>query len=77
MGTLVPVLFRRRESEAFTLFLFLSNLGIIMQKLLNAYRANPTPANHARLQAYINKHPFAVCLAPEETQFLKAHNFTI
>jgi hypothetical protein len=48
-----------------------------MQKLLNAYRTNPTPANHARLQAYINKHPFAVCLAPEETAFLKAHNFSI
>ena len=49
-----------------------------MQKLLNTYRTNPTPANHAKLQAYLNKHMMAVCLAlPEEIAFLKAHNFSI
>ena len=49
-----------------------------MQKLLNAYRTNPTPANHAKLQAYLNKHMMAVCLAlPEEIAFLKANNFSI
>lgn len=49
-----------------------------MQKLLNAYRTNPTPATHAKLQAYLNKHMMAVCLAlPEDIAFLRAHNFSI
>ena len=49
-----------------------------MQKLLNAYRTNPTPATHAKLQAYLNKHMMAVCLAlPEDIAFLRANNFSI
>ena len=49
-----------------------------MQKLINAYRALPTPANRARLQAYLNKHLMAVCLAaPEELTFLRAHEFKL
>jgi len=49
-----------------------------MNKLLNAYRSNPCRANHAKLQAYLNKHMMAVCTAtPEDIQFLKAHQFSI
>ena len=49
-----------------------------MQRLLNIYRTTPTPANHAKLQAYLNKHMMAVCLASiEDIAFLRAHNFEI
>jgi hypothetical protein len=49
-----------------------------MQRLLNTYRTKPTPANRAKLQAYLNKHMMAVCLAtPEDIAFLKANGFTI
>jgi hypothetical protein len=49
-----------------------------MTKLLNTYRKLPSPANRAKLQAYLNKHMMAVCMAtPEEIAFLKAHAFTI
>jgi hypothetical protein len=49
-----------------------------MRKLLNAYKALPSPTNRAKLQTYLNKHMMAVCLAtPEEIAFLKAHDFTI
>ena len=47
-----------------------------MSKLIAKYKAVPTPSNRAKLQAYIHKHPFAVCLvSPEENQFLKANEF--
>ena len=49
-----------------------------MRKLLNAYKALPSPTNRAKLQTFLNKHMMAVCLAtPEEIAFLKAHDFTI
>jgi hypothetical protein len=49
-----------------------------MHKLINAYRKMPSPSNRAKLQAYLNKHMMAVCLAtPEEIAFLKTHEFTI
>lgn len=49
-----------------------------MQRLLNIYRTTPTPANHAKLQAYLNKHMMAVCMAtPEDIAFLKANGFII
>lgn len=49
-----------------------------MHKLINAYRKLPSPSNRAKLQAYLNKHMMAVCLAtPEEIAFLKTHEFTI
>ncbi len=49
-----------------------------MQRLLNTYRTKPTPTNRAKLQAYLNKHMMAVCLAtPEDIAFLKANGFTI
>jgi len=49
-----------------------------MKKLLNAYRALPSPSNRTKLQNYLNKHTMAVCLAlPEDIAFLRAHNFTL
>lgn len=49
-----------------------------MQRLLNIYRTTPSPSNRAKLQAYLNKHMMAVCLAtPEDIAFLKANGFTI
>jgi len=49
-----------------------------MNRLLNAFRNLPSPSNRKRLQAYLLKHPFSVCLAtPEDIAFLKAHEFTI
>ena len=51
---------------------------IPMSKLINAYRALPTPANRVRLQKYLNRHMMAVCLAtPEELAFLKTNEFAI
>jgi hypothetical protein len=48
-----------------------------VNRLLNAFRADPTPSNRAKLQAYLNKHPMAVCLAmPAEQEFLRVHGFT-
>lgn len=49
-----------------------------MQKLIEKYRSQPTPANWAKLQAYLNKHMMAVCYAtPEELEFLRTHQFSI
>ena len=49
-----------------------------MQKLLNAYRKLPSPTNRAKLQAYLNKHMMAVCLASiEDIAFLRAYIFEI
>jgi hypothetical protein len=56
----------------------ISTRKITMQKLLNAYRKLPSPSNRAKLQAYLNKHMMASCLAtPEDQAFLKAHEFKI
>ena len=49
-----------------------------MTKLLNLYRAMPSPTNRAKLQSYLNKHMMAICLATaEEVAFLKANEFKI
>ena len=49
-----------------------------MSKLIDAYRALPSPKNRERLQNYIRKHMMAICLAtPEEITFLKANGFTL
>jgi hypothetical protein len=49
-----------------------------MKKLLEAYRTNPNQVNHSKLQAHLNKHMMAVCMAtPEEIAFLKTHKFSI
>jgi hypothetical protein len=51
---------------------------MIMSKLINAYRKTPSPTNRARLQAYLDKHMMAVCMAtPDEVAFLKMHEFKI
>jgi len=47
-----------------------------MTKLIQAYRLLPTPANRSRLQAYMDKHSMAVCMACiEEIAFLRANEF--
>lgn len=52
--------------------------GIHMSKLLNAYRAMPSPTNRAKLQRYLNTHMMAVCMAsPDDVAFLRAHEFKI
>ncbi len=49
-----------------------------MKKLLESFRKVPSPSNRAKLQAYLNKHMMAVCLAtPEDIAFLKAHEFKV
>jgi len=49
-----------------------------MLKLLNQYKALPSPSNRLKLQNYLNKHPFAVCIASlEDVDFLKTHSFSI
>lgn len=49
-----------------------------MSRLIEAFRQNPTPANRARLQAYINKHPMAVCLVDlNDVRFLEANGFKL
>ena len=47
-----------------------------MVRLINAYRKLPSPANRAKLSAYLARHMMAECMAtPEEHAFLKAHGF--
>ena len=49
-----------------------------MNKLIEKYRTIPSPTNRAKLQAYLQKHMMAVCLATqEEIAFLKANEFKI
>ena len=49
-----------------------------MIKLINAYRKMPSPTNRAKLQAYLDKHMMAICMAtPEDVAFLKANEFKI
>lgn len=49
-----------------------------MTKLINAYRALPTPANRNKLQTYLNKHMMALCMATaDEVAFLRANEFSI
>ena len=47
-----------------------------MNKLLEAFIANPTEQIRAKLQAYLNKHMMAVCMAsPEQKAVLKSNGF--
>lgn len=49
-----------------------------MTRLINAYRKLPSPTNRRKLQAYLNKHQMAICLAtPEDIEFLRVNNFSI
>jgi hypothetical protein len=47
-----------------------------MSKLIQAFKANPNDKTRAKLQAYLQKHMMAICMAsPEEQQFLKTNGF--
>jgi hypothetical protein len=47
-----------------------------MNKLLEAFKADPSEKNRIKLQNYLNKHMMATCLASiEDQQFLKANGF--
>ena len=49
-----------------------------MNKLLNAFKANPSDANRSRLVKYLIKHPFSACfLMPDDQAFLAKHNVVI
>jgi hypothetical protein len=49
-----------------------------MNKLLVAFKSEPTEANRIKLQKYISKHMMAICCAPLEDQiFLKSNGFKI
>jgi hypothetical protein len=85
-GVLVPVY---RTPAIHSLWLFTigkaASIGFInapkrikMSKLIIAYRSRPSIQNRAKLQAYLNKHMMAVCMAsPEELAFLKIKGFSL
>jgi hypothetical protein len=46
-----------------------------MQKLLDAYREDPTEKNRTKLVKYMGKYTFAICLvSPRDVAFLKRHH---
>ena len=49
-----------------------------MNRLINAYRKLPSPTNRRKLQAYLDKHMMALCMARlEDIEFLRINNFKI
>jgi len=47
-----------------------------MNKLIQAFKTEPSEKNRAKLAAYLQKHMMAICMAsPDEQQFLKANGF--
>lgn len=49
-----------------------------MANLITAYRRLPNAVRRARLQAYLDKHPMAVCMASaEDLAFLRANEFKV
>lgn len=47
-----------------------------MNKLLETFIKNPNEQTRAKLQAYLNKHMMAICMAtPEQQQTLKQNGF--
>jgi hypothetical protein len=49
-----------------------------MQKLIVTFKANTNDVTRAKLQAYIRKHPMAVCmLTAAEFQFLKTNGLSL
>ena len=49
-----------------------------MNKLLIAFKSDPTESNRIKLQKYISKHMMAICCAPLEDQiYLKTNGFKI
>ena len=48
-----------------------------MQKLIEAFKVKPTPANRERLQAYLKKHPMAiVTCSQEQMDFIRRNHFS-
>lgn len=48
------------------------------ERIRAALAMSPTPSNRAKLQAYLQKHMMAVCMATEqEIAFLNAHEFKL
>jgi hypothetical protein len=48
-----------------------------MTKLIEAFKANPTPRNRERLQDYIRRHPMAIVLcSSEQMDFIRSNNFS-
>ena len=49
-----------------------------MNKLLTAFKQDSNEANKVKLQKYITKHPFSICLLmPEDVAYLKQHNINV
>lgn len=49
-----------------------------MEKLIAAFVTAPTDANRKRLQAHLQKHMMAICIAsPAQVAFLTANGFKI
>jgi hypothetical protein len=48
-----------------------------MLKLLRQYLSNPTSGTRERLQAYLDRHPFATLTAPDAADILRAHGFRV
>lgn len=48
-----------------------------MNKLIQAFKANPSDANRAKLIKYMIKHPMALCLVNPEDQAFLAKNWII
>ena len=47
-----------------------------MTKLINAFRANPTPANRTKIERYMRSHPLALCFVTiEDIAFLRDSGF--
>lgn len=48
-----------------------------MNKLINAFKADPSDANRSRLVKYMIKHPMALCLVSPDDQAFLAKNWII
>ena len=48
-----------------------------MNKLIQAFKANPSDANRARLVKYMIKHPMALCLVSPDDQAFLAKNWIL
>lgn len=47
-----------------------------MNKLIQAFKTDPSDKNRAKLQAYLQKHMMAICMAsPDEQQFFAINGF--
>ena len=49
-----------------------------MSRLINIYRKVPSMKNRSKLQAYLERHPMAICVATDaEIDFLISNQFLI